>query len=103
MNPEEFTSRIMMPTPQPMEEPEVEETPEHPNTPILENMMVNQSSSSEETNQLLEHTLIKIAELADKTLEEHQLIKTAEVVDELKSLKEVIKENNQWEVNLILE
>lgn len=104
MNPEEFTSRIMKPTPLPPEEPIMEpEQPEHPNTPILENMAMNQDDKMTETNQLLEHLLVKLDDNADKTVEEHTLVKIADVVDELKSLKEVIKENNQWEVNLILE
>jgi hypothetical protein len=103
MNPEDFKKRIIMPPEQPMQEEVQPEQPEHPNTGILENTMLNQHEKMSETNQLLEHLLVKLDSNSDKSIEEHTLVKIADVVDELKSLKEVIKDNNQWEVNLILE
>ena len=91
MNPEEFKSRIMMP-PQPMQEEAqpMQEEPEHPNTPVLENMSMMQHDKMSETNTLLEHLLVKLDDNADKTVEEHQLVKTAEVVDELKNIKDIL-------------
>lgn len=105
MNPNEFKERIMMPpVPEPIPEPEPVEEPEHPTAPILENMMLNQDEKMSETNQLLEHILIKLDEEDDKTVEEHQLIKTDEVVSELKKLQEIIKEESEktWDIKLTL-
>jgi hypothetical protein len=104
MNPNDFKSRVIMPPEPIMEEPKEEITPEHPNTPVLENMMMNQHDKMSETNQLLEHMLVKLADTQDKTVEEHQLVKTAEVIDGLKKLQdELVKLNEPWELRLIVE
>jgi hypothetical protein len=87
-----------------MEEPVIEEQPEHPNQPILENMMINQDEKLSETNQLLEHLLIKLEDNSDKTVEEHTLVKISDVVDELKSVKEELtKLNEPWDIKLTFE
>ena len=103
MNFEDFKKRTIIPEMPPQEAP-VEPTPaEHPNTPILENMMMNEDEKFGENNQLLEHILMKLEDNSDKSVEEFQLMKQDEMVSELKKLQEVIKDNNTWEVNLILE
>ena len=82
----DFTSRIMKPTEQPVEEPVVDETPEHPNTPILENMMVNQDERGSETNKLLEHLLVKLDDSSDRTIDEHTLVVLSEIKDALQGV-----------------
>ena len=82
----------------------VEEVPEHPNTPILENMMMNEDEKFGENNQLLEHILMKLDENSDKSVEEFQLMKQDETVNELRAVKEQLaKLNEPWDIKLILE
>jgi hypothetical protein len=104
MNIEDFKNRTIVPELPPEEEP-VEEpmAPEHPNTPVLENFMMNEDEKFSENNQILEHILTKLDDNSDKTIEEYQLLKQSEVVEELKKLQEIIKEDHKWEVNLVIE
>jgi hypothetical protein len=98
-----FKDKVMMPPVPPMEEPVEEETPEHPNTPVLENLMLNEDKKFGENNQILEHILMKLEDNSDKTVEEHTLVKIADVVDELKSVKdELVKLNEPWDIKLNL-
>ena len=86
MNLNDFTKGAIIPE-MPPEEPVVEEeTPEHPNTPVLENMMLNEDEKFGENNQLLEHILMKLDENSDKSVEEFQLLKLAEMADDIKEL-----------------
>ena len=104
MNFEDFKNRTIIPEMPPQEAPVEEPTPaEHPNTPILENMMMNEDEKFGENNQLLEHILMKLDDNSDKSVEEFQLLKQDEMVSAIKELTDVVKENNKWEVNLILE
>jgi hypothetical protein len=81
-----FNEGIVKP-PMPPEEPVVEEeTPEDPNAPILENMMLNEDEKFGENNQLLEHILMKLDDNSDKSVEEFQLLKLAEMADDIKEL-----------------
>jgi hypothetical protein len=90
MNLNDFTKGTIIP-PMPPEEPVVEEeTPEDPNAPILENMMLNEDEKFGENNQLLEHILMKLDDNSDKSVEEFQLMKQDETVNELKAIKEVL-------------
>lgn len=93
-----------MPPEQPMQEEVIPEQPEHPNTPILENMAMNQDEKMSETNILLEHLLVKLEDTLDKTIEEHTLVKIADVSNGIKEVKdELIKLNEPWDIKLILE
>ena len=103
MNFEDFKNRTIIPEMPPEEVPVEEETPEDPNAPILENMMLNEDEKFGENNQLLEHILMKLDDSSDKSVEEFQLMKQDEMVSEIKKLQEIIKDNNKWEVKLILE
>ena len=95
MNLEDFKNRTIIPEMPPEEEPTEEPMEaEHPNTPVLENMMMNEDEKFSENNQILEHILMK---LDDNTVGEYQLVKQAEVVDELRKLQEVIKEKKDVE------
>lgn len=107
MNPEsiqeEFNKGIIMPPKPEMIEEEVEETPEHPNAPLLDNLLETMDAKSSETNDILESILIQLSNESELETAENQLQATDKLVEEIKSLKEIIKDNNKWEVNLILE
>jgi|GEM_PF-3270649 len=98
----EFNKGIIMP--EPLETPEeiVEDTPEHPNTSVLDNLLEVIDSKSTETNELLENILVELSNESELETAENQLEVTDKLIEEIKSLKEVIKEEKEWEIKLIL-
>jgi len=103
MNIEDFKKGIIMPEPQEIPEEIPEETPEHPNAPLLDNLLETMDSKSSETNDILENILIKLSDESELETAENQLQATDKLVEEIKSLKEVIKEEKEWDIKLILE
>lgn len=102
---EEFKKRIIMPEPKVSSEEPEEEIQEHPNARHLDNILMNQDENMSISNSTLENILVKLDESNEDTnnLLEHGLLISDELVTEIKNLKEVIKQDKEWQIKLTLE
>lgn len=99
----QFTSKIRKPIPK----TEVKEkvlSPEHPNSQVLEHMLVGQTKNHTELVQALDNLVLAVSKVKDDSLESGTLVKIADMVLELKGLREDLKQKDETiDIKLIIE